>query len=367
MKKFNPKLVYSECFGVGDYPCEDVQSKDGKMLVPVNYKDVQYFLYSEDNGKSFRRIESKSARHEKFRQLSDGSFLGFGFQSVYAGVIFDRETKEDVPFGLAVYRADSIEDIIAEKIRTDVASVHIPGLCFGYGDSGNVHTGCVSGWRELSNGDVYVTMYGQFRDDTCLCEYFKDNCDYDFYLYRTWSIVSHDKGKTWEFVTTIADCQTYPITDMNAEGYCEADIEEVEEGHLVCVLRTEGHEVYSPLYVCHSHDFGKTWTKPVIFCDWGVLPKLVKMKDGTLVCASGHWHTMLLFSDDNGMTWSEPFIVEFCDGRWDKSAPGYVSFCESAPGEISIVFADPKEGIANNMPEGEKRWIYHRRYAIENE
>ena len=368
MTKFTPELLSSECFGVGDYPCDDVYSaRTGEWAIPVSGKDTNYFLVSSDNGNSFKKVDRTNHRHEKFREMSDGSFIALDFSSTFAGKFYDFDTKEDIPFGVTLYRAGSFGDIMNDKISEEFSTLNIPGLTFGYGDSGNRHTGCFSGWRELSNGDILATMYGQFRDDTTICPYFRQWGKYDFYLYRTWAVVSHDKGKTWEFAGTIADCQTFPIPDVNAEGYCEADIEETSPGHICCVLRTQGHEVFSPMYVCHSDDFGKTWTKPRIFCDWGVLPKLLKMQDGTLVCASGHRHTMLLFSDDDGKTWSEPFIVEPCDGLWDKSATGYTSFLESKPGEITIIYADPKEGIAANCEDGKKRWTYRKTYRINKE
>lgn len=366
MTEFKPELIFSECIGDGDYPCEDTYSpRAGRILLPINIPDTHYTLISDDNGVTFKRTDyEKHVRYEKFIELSDGTFMAFAYGSAFSGKFYDFTTKEDVPFCITIYRAKSFDDILANKVSVQFYPMTIPGLTFGFGDSGNRHTGCFSGWRELSNGDIYCTMYGQFRDDTTLCPYFRKWSNYDFYLYRTWAIVSHDKGATWEFAGTIADCQTYPIEDVNAEGYCEADIEEVSPGHLVCVLRTQGHEVFSPMYVCHSYDYGKTWSAPKLFCDWGVLPKLKKMSDGTLVCASGHWHTMFIFSDDDGETWSEPFIIEPCDGLWDKSATGYVSYWESRPGELTIIYADPKEGIAEDAPEYHKRRLYRRTYKI---
>lgn len=88
-------------------------------------------------------------------------------------------------------------------------------------------------------------------------DYFKN---YDFYQYRTWCIVSHDNGHTFEYLSTIADCGTYPVPD--GEGYCEPDLVYLGNGHILAALRTQGHEVYTPLFCSHSYDSGKTWSKP---------------------------------------------------------------------------------------------------------
>ncbi|MBQ7160951.1 MAG: exo-alpha-sialidase [Clostridia bacterium] len=354
------EIISKKCFGAGHYPCKFAVSRDGRVLIPVRFwDDGKLLLSSCDGGASFEEIPMPDGlRGVTFRELSDGTLLGIGESNVYHRAIWDLD-GDTIPYGIAVYRAKSIDDVIAGRVTTEIVSVEIPGLAAGYGDSSNRHTGDAISWSELSNGDIYVMMYGQFKDDTTLCPYFREHGKYDFYLYRTWSIVSHDKGKSFEFVTTVADCQTYPIADVNAEGYCEAETIEVEPGHLVTVIRTGGHEVYSPLYCAHSYDYGKTWSTPYEICPWGVLPRLLKMKDGTLVCASGHIHTMLLFSDDNGATWSEPVIVDECDGKWDKSTSGYSSIFEPTPGVLSLVYDDPKEGIAEGREPGKVRQVYH--------
>ena len=356
---YSIEIISKECFGAGHYPFKFAADRDGRVLIPVRFWDDGGLLLSScDGGASFEAIPMPDGmRGVTFRELSDGTLLGIGEANAVHRAIWDLDGK--IPFVLPVYRAKSIDDLLTGKVATEFCSVDIPGLAAGYGDSSNRHTGDAISWSELSNGDIYVMMYGQFKDDTTLCPYFREFGKYDFYLYRTWSIVSYDKGKTFEFVTTVADCQTYPIADVNAEGYCEAETIEVEPGHLVSVIRTGGHEVYSPLYCAHSYDYGVTWGAPYEICPWGVLPRLLKMKDGTLVCASGHIHTMLLFSDDNGATWSEPVIVDECDGKWDKSTSGYSSIFEPTPGVLSLVYDDPKEGIAEGREAGKVRQVYH--------
>ena len=358
---YKTEILSKECFGAGHYACNFSSSPDGRAIVPVCYWDGEFLLYSEGVGATFERREMPQGRRcVSFRETSDGTYFGIGEGNAYHRAIYDY--GGEIPYGLPVYRAATFDDVLAGHVTTKIVPVDIPRLAAGYGDSNNLHTGCAINFRELSNGDIIVMMYGQFKDDTIRCPYFKD---YEFYLYRTWAVVSHDKGETFEFLTTVADCETYPIPDINAEGYCEADVVEAERGHLVSVLRTGGHEVYSPLYVSHSNDFGATWSAPQKICDWGVMPRLIRLSDGTLVCATGHIHTMLLVSGDSGRTWSEPLIVDRCDGKWDRSPSGYTSVFECSPGVISLVWDDPKEGIAEGREPGKVRQVYQARIRIE--
>lgn len=364
--KFKTTLISEQKFGSGHYPACGIKSPDGRIIVSVGNrpKAAPYSLYSEDGGVTFSRLENGGrATHEAFIQRKDGSYIAVSASSAGFRNIINYD-QEKIPFVLAVHKADSFDDIMNGKTKTHFNILDIPDLSVGYGDSNNRHTGCAqTGIIEMSNGDILVMMYGQFKQDRILCPWLKEHGPYDFYLYRTWCIVSHDGGETFEYLTTVADCNTHPIADVNAEGYCETDCIEVEDGHIVAVLRTGGHEIYSPLYVAHSYDYGKTWEVPYTVNDWGVWPRIIKMEDGTLVISSGHIHTFLQFSTDGGKTWTEPEILEKCDGKWGESCSGYNYITESRPGELTLVFDDPKEGIA----EGDEfpRRIYVRRYAIE--
>ena len=361
--RYSAECLEERCFGLGMYAFGDTQTADGRIFVSVQAEEP-YGLYSPDRGLSWEKAPLKGRKKQaEFRQLRDGSFISIDFNNIVYDSLYDLE-QEKIPYILAVYRADSLEQIMEGKAETFYAMLETPGLAAGFGDSGNGHAGCFVRLIEMENGDLLATMYGQFKEDKTLCPYFDEQCGYKFYLYRTWCIVSHDKGKTWEFRSTIADCQTYPIRDVNAEGYCEADCFEVEKDHLVCVLRTGGHEVVSPLYCSHSYDAGRTWEKPYEINPWGVLPRLMRMQDGTLVLSSGHRHTFLQFSEDNGRTWSEALILEVSEGEWGESCSGYNTIMESRPGELTVVFDDPKERLAQGYKPGNVRQVYVKRYRI---
>ncbi len=357
-------LTHSECLGVGHYPCADTLSRDGKFCVTAGGPEP-FTVYSDDHLATYGLFHEKPLRLTYgFTELSDGSFISLAADNqVHKRYISHTGSPQ---FVLGIHRAKTFEDIRLGNITTEFCFVHIPDLAFGYGDSGNSHSGTVAqGLIQLENGDIIATMYGQKTTDTALCPYFDSERGYKFYLYSSWCIISHDGGHTFEYLSPIADVQTYPIADVNAEGYCEPDILDLGGGHILCVIRTGGHEVYSPLYCSHSYDSGKTWSAPVEINSWGVYPRLFRLRDGTVALLSGHIHTFLMFSEDGGVTWSEPHILEECDGKWDKSTSGYGCAFEAPDKSICVIFDDPKEGIAENAPPYHLRRVYLRKYKVE--
>ena len=117
-----------------------------------------------------------------------------------------------------------MDALLSGDIQVSFAQVEIPDLAVGYGDSQDpkeYHTG-VTGQTVIvmPNGDLIVPMYGQFKADTTKLSYFQN---YDFYQYRVWCVISRDNGRSFSYLSTVADVQTYPC-DPEAEGYCEPDM-----------------------------------------------------------------------------------------------------------------------------------------------
>jgi len=369
MKQFHLETLTEKCFGLGHYTNGSTDSADGKIYLPYGTaneeKGTGYALYSEDNGMTFEKKDSTPYRTECFQKLSDGKFVALASGSCTSRMIFNQ-SYGDLQFVMTVYRADSFEDILEGRVTTKHTVVDIPGLTWGYGDSGNSGVGgCITGWRELSNGDIFVTMYGHTKDDITLCPYFKEWGNYNFYLYSTWCIVSHDRGQTFEFVSPIADCQNFPIADINAEGYCEPDVTEIENGHLLAVIRTGGHNIKSPLYACHSYDYGKTWDKPYEIYEWGVLPRILKMKSGRIAVATGHPDVFLLVSDDGGITWSDKVTVQDDPGDWGMTTSGYSSIFESDDDVITVIYDasfEAKNDVSEDAPL--HRYVYQKTFKL---
>jgi len=364
LKQYTPELISAVRWGIGQYACADTFTADGKILVGVN---GWYYLFSKDRGVTWERIDIPKGKDSgRFIQLRNGTLFGLSLHNEVLRKFSPEQAK--IPYVAKVNRAKSIEDAAAGQVEASFAVVDIPDLAIGYGDSGSkddYFAGVMDhGIVEMPNGDIVATMYGQFKQDKSRVPYFKN---YAFYQYRAWCIISRDGGKSFKYLSTIADVQTHPI-DHAAEGYCEADLLHLGGNHLIAVMRTQGHEVYSPLYVNHSHDGGVTWGKPEKMNDFGVFPRLVRLTNGALVCASGKYHNFLLFSDDNGYTWSKPFVVAENRHPWDKGPSGYPTLIEVAPNEILLVYDDTEDRASDFAKNPhDRRIVYIHRYRIHND
>ena len=97
---------------------------------------------------------------------------------------------------------------------------------------------------------------------------------------------------------------------------------------------------------------------------YGVLPRLIRLENGAIVCASGKWDTFMQISGDEGYTWSKPFIVAENDGQWDRGPSGYVSIFETRPNEILIVYDTTEDKASDDIKLGERRIVYMSRYRV---
>lgn len=360
----------------GFFPCADIMSDDGRILVCAgdsiySGKDIgamsgagSYFLYTTDKGDTWEFI--RPAPYPGMMRLSNGKYFAQGFGSAVLKQ-FNKDVQEKVPYVMKKYVADSFDQILEGRVQMEFECVDIPDLAVGYGDSqdpDNWATGYNgTGIAELDNGDVLLPMYGHFKEDRTKLDYFKK---YDFYQYRTWILVSHDKCKTFEYLSTVADCQTYPFTP-DGEGFCEPCLLNLGDGHVLCVMRTQGHEVYSPLYASHSYDNGKTWSVPEEISPFGVYPRLLKMQNGLIVCTSGKWDTFFLVSEDDGKTWSDRHIIAENDGQWDKGPSGYTSVFEVEPDVILVVYDHTEDRVSELKTPYDRRVVYATRYRITKE
>lgn len=334
---------------------------DGTIICSMSAGDgkSRLTMYSLDQGSTWKQkdvIESKSGEYRDtlgngcYKQLSDGSLIGVMFHSVVQELVATLHQSYQ-PFIAHVRRAKSPKDLIDGNYVDDFAKVTIPDLAPGFGDDGKSYTGSVDhSIVELANGDLLMMMYGSFPEDNIPIPYFHHGTT----QYRTWVCISKDRGNSWSFLATVASPEASPLPKL-AEGYCEPDLLSVGDKDLLAVMRSGGHpgpqgsmDYYTPLYANFSHDNGRTWTEPSPIYKYGVWPRLLKMKNGTIVCESGRPGIFLLFSRDNGKTWSDPFVISSMNGRWGHCPSGYNSIAEVEPGVLAIIYDTFESDSAGN-------------------
>jgi hypothetical protein len=188
-------------------------------------------------------------------------------------------------------------------------------------------------WRsllELPDGRLVATMYGYFEGDRVPIAGFKRVAGFN--KYRTLLVESKDRGASWQFVATIA----YD-TAIGQESFCEPALARLVDGRLVCIMRT-GY-TRDPMYIAHSRDGGRTWTKPFSTGLTGVDPRLLVLSNGLLVCAYGvkeydgnRRERRLMFSRDGGNSWFRDTVVFAGYGG------SYPDAVELGPGQLLYVY-----------------------------
>ncbi len=185
----------------------------------------------------------------------------------------------------------------------------------------------------VSDGSVIAGIYpGRYvRDDGTI----EDKGGVFFYR-------STDSGRSWKIqgrITYQPDLKADPIGDKRG-GYTEPAYEVLADGSLLCVMRTTDSSV-GPMYSSRSKDDGKTWSTPKAFTPNGVLPRLLRLKNGVLVLAAGRPGVQLRFcTDGKGQKWTDPFdIVPITSDSVSADTCGYTGLLTTGPDSFLIVYS----------------------------
>jgi predicted neuraminidase len=178
-------------------------------------------------------------------------------------------------------------------------------------------------------------------------------------IWKAFADISNDEGRTWEKSNEIcingleynsldAVKSNIPVSDQSFKGIgvIQPTLWESEPGKVHMLLRsTEGF-----IYRSDSEDFGRTWSNPYPTS----LPNnnsgidIARLNDGTLVLACNpvgiNWGPrtpmVLIISCDNGISWSEQFILD--DGPGEFSYPAVIADGK----DILLTYTWKRENIA---------------------
>ncbi|MFA6563188.1 MAG: sialidase family protein [Verrucomicrobiia bacterium] len=130
---------------------------------------------------------------------------------------------------------------------------------------------------------------------------------------------SADGGKTWRHFSSIPNAG---------------------EPALARLSPTEMTVVYRlgtllPFAQVWSRDAGKTWTEPVTLEEGSVDPDMTLMSNGVLACSYGRPASCIMFSLDQGKTWTSHRVIT------DKAGFNYSSIREIRPGRLLYIHDAP--------------------------
>ena len=146
-------------------------------------------------------------------------------------------------------------------------------------------------------------------------------------------IESADDGRTWRYLSTIAD----DPEGKTAEGPCEATIFQLKDGR-VCAFYRDGDLGY--LHQCFSSDEGRTWTAPeaVTLFTGCASPNGRVLADGTIVVISGRPKVYLLIDlTGTGRHYQKVSLYR-------GSGSSYATVLETAPNEILCIYDESNFG-----------------------
>ncbi len=162
--------------------------------------------------------------------------------------------------------------------------------------------------------------------------------------------ISDDEGKTWKKV------------DMpKSNGAVHANVVEVENGKLVCFLRSRFAD---NIYISHSSDYGETWTvpKPTVLPNNNSSISAIKLQSGRIAIAYNPTHApnpivgkvawpglrcpvAVALSEDDGKTWPIIRLMERGEGyigeenSTNNKQYEYPYIMQSKDGKLHLVFA----------------------------
>ncbi|MRS60452.1 sialidase family protein [Larkinella terrae] len=193
-------------------------------------------------------------------------------------------------------------------------------------------------WGDLktaNDGSVVACVYPGFhiRDDG------SPDLKGGVFFYR-----STDAGHSWKILSRIP---YQPDTKIDTNGvnkfwFTEPAFEILANGTYLSVIRS--HDIYSgPLYASRSTDQGKTFTKPEVMAPNGVFPRLLQLKNGVVVTASGRPGVQIRFSNDGkGKSWTNAFeMLPFGpNSTYDQVSCGYTGLLPTGDNSFLIVYSD---------------------------
>jgi len=153
---------------------------------------------------------------------------------------------------------------------------------------------------------------------------------------------SADGGRSWKIAGRI-HYQPNAGSDPKAEqrdGYTEPAFEILRDGTYLCIFRTTDGAGIGPMYASRSRDEGKTWSQPEAITPNGVLPRLLRLDNGTLVLAAGRPGLQLRFAAADAARWSDPIELVPPSPAKEHASCGYSDLVAIGRDTFVLIYSD---------------------------
>ena len=199
-------------------------------------------LKSTDGGKTV--TPHKEMDFDEIHLKGGAVFAGKGV--FYAPVVRTSLVRSGIYSVNAWRSTDNLRTLQKEKVM-----LNIPGGPRRDAEQGEwfgiyVHRSII----EMADGSWVMTMYGNFENDGIIPQN-KDAQQETKFMTRTFLVKSTDEGHTWHYLSSVAVPKS---GDPIGEGFGEPAITFLDDGRLLCIMRT-GH--HYPLYSTWSSRFRK--------------------------------------------------------------------------------------------------------------
>ena len=367
-----------ENWGFFQFPSINI-SDDNSLIVSWSMKGDTYKMYgkkaerrepqmvSKDGGKTWNLKEKNYTIRNEINnpQLRDGSIL-----TVVTPAVKDIRSYKDFP--PTVGNNGNYSFYLMDNLPDELQGIYV---------------------RKTGKNNKTQTIHAQINDNKLLryaidslmpivwwgnIRYLSDNSlvagVYPCYYLDTPGGVAHsgvsfyksrDEGLTWDRLSRISFKQDGIAENREGTSFEEPAFEILADSTFICVMRSGSK---SPMYQTFSSDRGTTWTDPQPITPNGVKPKLLRLKNGVLVLASGRPGVQIRFNlDGTGRQWTEPIdMIAFMgpDGKpsfWGTC--GYASIIEADDNSFYIVYSD--FNTKNNLGQLRKA-IFCRKVTIKN-
>jgi hypothetical protein len=190
------------------------------------------------------------------------------------------------------------------------------------------------------DGVLYAPLYSKgFNSDATN----KNDAVPKYFTNGVYIFSSKDGGLTWDYLSQVLVDDTSFNDNPAFEGFDEPYVAKMPDGSFVMLMRT-GAGI--PSYITRSTDNMKTWSKPQIFDDIGVLPHIQPLKCGVTLASYGRPILKVRATSDNsGMQWQDPIRIPLsCNdvlSNWNSTISCfYTGMIAYSDNEALLVYSD---------------------------